>query len=441
MGTISVRTRVNGTKSYTAQIRIKRDRKLVHSETQTFDRMAAAKTWLRKRETALHEPGALQRLQRPHVTLADAIDQYIMDSVKEIGRTKIQVLNLIKKHELAFMRCSEITSADITSFAKDLAAGWNPELPDEEVDEPAQRQPQTVGNYISHLGSVFAIARPMWGYELNEQVFRDAAKVMKWLGIIRRSAERKRRPTLDELELLLQFFHERSKRTIEACPMHKIIFFAIFSTRRQEEITGLRWNDLDRENKEILVRDMKHPGQKIGNDVPCMLTDEALVVIDSMPQISEFVFPFNPKTISSTFTNACKFLRIENLHFHDMRHEGISRLFELGWDIPRVATVSGHRSWSSLKRYAHIRQRGDKYADWNWLKITKDETALFALDRHFDPPTCPIQSGSSLKPTVDANILNTGLNATLEPDSAASDDCPHPLSSDAPSPLMRMHGL
>jgi integrase len=54
------------------------------------------------------------------------------------------------------------------------------------------------------------------------------------------------------------------------------------------------------------------------------------------------------------------------LHFHDLRHEGISRLFEAGWDIPHVALVSGHRSWSSLQRYAHIRQRDDKYAGWRW---------------------------------------------------------------------------
>jgi len=44
----------------------------------------------------------------------------------------------------------------------------------------------------------------------------------------------------------------------------------------------------------------------------------------------------------------------------------------------------------------------------------------------------PIQLGSSPKSTVDANILIAGLNATLGLDSAASDDCPHPLSSDAP---------
>ena len=57
-------------------------------------------------------------------------------------------------------------------------------------------------------------------------------------------------------------------------------------------------------------------------------------------------------------------LGVHDLHFHDLRHEGISRLFEMGCNIPQVACVSGHRSWQSLKRYTHIRQRGDKYAGW-----------------------------------------------------------------------------
>ena len=55
------------------------------------------------------------------------------------------------------------------------------------------------------------------------------------------------------------------------------------------------------------------------------------------------------------------------MHFHDLRHEGVSRLFEKGLTIPHVATVSGHRSWQSLKRYTHIRQVGDKYVGWQWL--------------------------------------------------------------------------
>ena len=59
---------------------------------------------------------------------------------------------------------------------------------------------------------------------------------------------------------------------------------------------------------------------------------------------------------------------VKDLHFHDLRHEGVSRLFEMDWDIPRVSSVSGHRDWNSLRRYTHLRGRGDRYMKWCWLE-------------------------------------------------------------------------
>jgi integrase len=150
-------------------------------------------------------------------------------------------------------------------------------------------------------------------------------------------------------------------------PMQKICTFALFSTRRQEEITRIAWNDLDLDR--ILVRDMKHPGDKEGNHVLCELPPEALAIIKTMPRVAPQIFPYSTDAIGAAFTRACQFLQIEDLHFHDLRHEGISRLFEMGKTIHQVAAVSGHRCWSSLKHYTHLRQTGDKYAGWKRLDV------------------------------------------------------------------------
>ena len=89
----------------------------------------------------------------------------------------------------------------------------------------------------------------------------------------------------------------------------------------------------------------------------------------SVPKsVGKIPFPYNSKSISASFTRACKFLGIEDLRFHDLRHEGVSRLFEIGWDIPQVASVSGHRNWNSMRRYTHLKGEGDKYKDWPWLE-------------------------------------------------------------------------
>ena len=157
--------------------------------------------------------------------------------------------------------------------------------------------------------------------------------------------------------------------------MHKLIAYAIFSTRRQDEIVRATWANLDETNKRLLVKDMKHPGQKRGNDVWVDLPGEALAIIKTMPKGDGAIFPYTANAISAAFTRACQFLKIEDLHFHDLRHDGVSRLFEMGWDIPHVALVSGHRSWSSLQRYSHIRQAGDKYAGWKWLPLVTNPPA------------------------------------------------------------------
>jgi integrase len=148
--------------------------------------------------------------------------------------------------------------------------------------------------------------------------------------------------------------------------MTKLILFSIFSTRRQEETCRILAEDMNEEHSQVIVRDMKNPGEKIGNDVPTTLTPEALQLIKARGVTKGRIWPFNAESVSSSFTRACKFLGIEDLHFHDLRHEGVSRLFEMGWTIPQAAMVSGHRSWKGLQRYTHIKHTGDKYAGWQW---------------------------------------------------------------------------
>lgn len=48
-------------------------------------------------------------------------------------------------------------------------------------------------------------------------------------------------------------------------------------------------------------------------------------------------------------------MKIEDLRFHDLRHEGTSRLFEAGLSIERVALVTGHKDWRMLRRYTNLK--------------------------------------------------------------------------------------
>lgn len=354
MGTITERRLKDGSVVYTAQVRVMRDGKKA-SASSSFDRRAAAEAWLKRKEAELKRPGGFEQLERAKgtgATLSDAINEYLKSSAKKIGKTKSQVLATIKQHDIASKSCDSITSEDIVRFAQHLNSHG--------------RQPQTVGNYLSHLSSIFAIAGPAWKMKLDPAQMDVAMTVCRRLGLIAKSKKRERRPTVAEMDALMAHFDEQARQR-GSMPMHLICAFALFSSRRQEEITALLWADL--EPGRALVRNMKHPGEKDGNNIWVDLPPEAERIIKAMPrELDARIFPYNHRSISSSFTRACKIVGIDGLRFHDLRHEGVSRQFEMGRTIPQAASVSGHRGWQSLQRYTHLRATGDKWAGWNWLK-------------------------------------------------------------------------
>jgi integrase len=60
-------------------------------------------------------------------------------------------------------------------------------------------------------------------------------------------------------------------------------------------------------------------------------------IVRAQPRKGEYIFPYDPKSVSAAFTRACKVLGIADLRFHDLRHEATSRLFERGYRIHEVA--------------------------------------------------------------------------------------------------------
>ena len=357
MGTITSRKRQDGSTGYLARVRLKQGGVVIHAETQTFDRQQAAKAWIQKRETELAVPGALDKLKVDDPTVAHLIGQYITEAQRDYGRTKTQVLQTIQKTDFAQLKCSLVDSAAVVQWLQTLDC------------KPATRQ-----NYLSHLSAVFALAQPVWRYPIHPAVMPEARVAAERMGLIGKSRQRNRRPTLDELDRLLTYFTDYEYRRARSpgkrpLPMVDLVMFALFSSRRQEEICLLQWEDFHDPLGQIWVRNMKHPGEKIGNDARVVLPDHALALLRQrhQPGAQGRIFPVNSKSISTNFTRACDLLGIPDLHFHDLRHEAISRLFEMGYTIPQAAGISGHRTWTSLKRYTHLHQDGDKYAHWPWL--------------------------------------------------------------------------
>ena len=73
---------------------------------------------------------------------------------------------------------------------------------------------------------------------------------------------------------------------------------------------------------------------------------------------NEYVFPITTNSLRLTFQR-CKKLKIK---ISDFRHEAISRLFEKGYSIPQIVSISGHRTMSQLFRYAHTKLKAALYS-------------------------------------------------------------------------------
>ena len=209
--------------------------------------------------------------------------------------------------------------------------------------------PSTLNSEISKLGTVLKFV----GMSMNT-VFPDivgtARPLLEYSNLIGPSRSRNRRPTAGELERL---------SSVLSPAMWDVAQFAIGTAMRRGEIVRIQWADIDEARRCVLVRDRKHPKKKVGNHMVVPVT--ALTGIDAwsimlrQPRIDERVFPFSTEFISDSFGAARDALGIEDLHFHDLRHEATSRLFEAGLMIQQVAVITGHKNWRNLERYTHIR--------------------------------------------------------------------------------------
>jgi len=180
----------------------------------------------------------------------------------------------------------------------------------------------------------------------------DARPALHHYGLIGASNMRTRRPTAAELEAIYKEIDARPRMK----HMRAILTVALHTGMRRGEILRIRWLDLDDMRRTVIIRDRKDPKQKIGNDQEIPLLGASWDVIQAQRRKANEprIFPYNPSTVSNNFTQICKKLGITGLVLHDMRHELTSTLFESGWQIPEVAVVTGHKSWTQLKRYTQI---------------------------------------------------------------------------------------
>ena len=195
----------------------------------------------------------------------------------------------------------------------------------------------SVGSELALMKRVLDTAVKKWGYGIPYNPIGD-------IEFPKGSSSRTRRLTGDEKDRLLGA--ALSQRNILIAP---IIEFAIETGMRRSEILRLRWCDLDLENGFASLYDTKN-----GEDRKVPLTRWCIEVLSTVLQDDERVFPISANCLRLAWVRARKKADIYNLRFHDLRHEAVSRFFEMGMSVPEVALISGHKDVRQLFRYTHL---------------------------------------------------------------------------------------
>ena len=125
-----------------------------------------------------------------------------------------------------------------------------------------------------------------------------------------------------------------------------IVDIAIETAMRRGEILGLRWTNIEWRKQRALL-----PITKNGRSRWVPLSNLALKRIDQAPRTVDRVFPITDVAFRQAWDRLRNRAGITDLTFHDLRHEGLSQMFESGMSIPQVMAISGHSTASQLFRY------------------------------------------------------------------------------------------
>ncbi|MBA1280424.1 site-specific integrase [Stutzerimonas stutzeri] len=268
------------------------------------------------------------------MTLKEALEEYKKRvSIHKKGyQQECYRLDNLARSSLGNMAASNITSVDIATYRDQRLSQTNPK-----TGQPLS--PSTVRLELSLLSNLFEIGRIEWGICDDNPVL----KVRK----PKNRPGRERRLTAREERQIIRYAHRHPN--IE---LYSIVVIALETAMRQGEILNLHWENINLKSRVAQLPDTKNGTRR---DVPLSLkARDALIRLGV--KASGRVFSYKTQGIKSTWRVMMTRLNIKDLHFHDMRHEAISRLFELGTlDMMEVASISGHKSLSMLKRYTHLK--------------------------------------------------------------------------------------
>lgn len=295
-------------------------------QTKTFRNKANAQRWATQVEVQMDNKVFISSSRAEITTFQQLADRYSSE-VLPSKKSAIKMDSMIRGI------CNHIGDY--------MAIQLTPEILAEYRDTRLKKvKPETVRKDLLCIRRILVVASKEWGIYLPHGNPIDMINVPP-----QPKRGRERRLEGNEEERLLLAAKEYGGE------LSAIISFAIETAIRRGEIVDLRWENINKVKRTAKLLDTKN-----GENRTVPLSPAAQKILDSIPRnLHGRVFSMKGDSITTAFDRCCRRAQIENLRFHDLRHEATSRFFEKGFNLMEVSTITGHKDLAMLKRYTHLR--------------------------------------------------------------------------------------
>lgn len=344
------------TKRGISQWQVKIRRKGYPTQSRTFETKAAAEKWSHAVEHEFDTSGFVDRREAEKTTLRTILERYS----REVTPTKkcaavefVIIKSLLRDSILPNLKMSALTSSEVAAWRDRRLSS---------VSGP------TVNREIDVLSSVINHARREYGIHMENPI-QLIKRPEKSKGRDRRLSDEEERylfAALDQAPRREDGTFSRAAKNQWLAPVVKL---ALETAMRRGEILALEWQHVDLKEQTAHLPDTKN-----GDPRTVPLSSRAVEILKGLPRsISGRVFPITAMALRKGFARALDRAKdkyredcekeekeanpafLDNVHFHDTRHEAASRLAEKLSNILELSAVTGHKDLRMLKRYYHPR--------------------------------------------------------------------------------------
>ena len=326
--------------------------------TKSFALKADADTWARKVEAKLDRGESFDPAPRSlAITLRQLLERYRNTIVphKRSAKNEADALKVFLRESMCDLNASQVGPEHFTEYRDRRLLTV---------------KPSTVCRTLAIVQHAYATAIREWRLSIKANPVKDVSRP-------RLNNQRVRRLSDDEAKAI-QIGLQKTLNPFVA----PAIALAIETGMRRSELLNLTWSNVDLVGHIAFL-----PLTKNGQSRAVPLSPKAIAVLRRVQRRDkeDRVLPLSVNALRLAWERLKRRAMVKDLRLHDLRHEAVSRFFEMGLAMPEVALISGHQDPRMLMRYTHVSAKAisDK------LKAISNEQILASGD-DLPPNICSI---------------------------------------------------